>query len=134
MSKCMYCHQEMENLYPAAVGKDKTQITCCSEECVHKSEKFFSFFDHTKAYFIIMMIIAMVMLFAGVIVIILNKVIGSLLLSISFGLIGLDIVIFPFATPETFRLLGIKRTTILTRVIGAVVVVCSPLLYFYLMS
>lgn len=134
MSKCMYCHKEMENLYPAAVGKEKKQITCCSEVCVNKSEKFFNFFDRTKALFIIMMIFAMAVLFAGAIVIIRTKMIGSLLLSIGFGLIGLDAVIFPFATPETFRLMGIQRATILTRIIGAAIVACSPLLYFFLMS
>ncbi|MEA4889743.1 MAG: hypothetical protein VB070_09810 [Clostridiaceae bacterium] len=118
----MYCHKEIESSHAAVVGKEKIQITCCSDECVDKSEKFILYADRHKPHFISIMVAAIVIFFTGVILLSAAKIIvGSILFSIGFGLLGLDILLFPFATPQTFDSLGIKKTASLARIIGLVI-------------
>lgn len=127
----MYCHREMETLFPAAVGKDRTVITCCSDECVHKSERFMDFFDRHKTHFLILLAVAAAVFFSGVLILDgINKAVGSAVFSAGFGLFGFDVFLFPFATPQTFDLLGIRGTAALARVLGAAIVAASPFLAY----
>ncbi len=117
----MYCHKEIETSHPAVVGKEKTQINCCSAECVNKSEEFILFADRHKLHFILLMVAAMVVFLTGAILLSTEKTVGSVLFSIGFGLLGFDILLFPFATPQTFDMLGIKKSVNMARVIGLII-------------
>jgi hypothetical protein len=126
MSKCAYCNKEIETLHPVIAGKDKVQFTCCSDGCENKSVEFFIFFDRHKPHFIIILVIAMIAFFAAVITLTCRKLmIGSILMSFGLALFGLDVLLFPFATPETFSIFGIKKAVLLTRILGALIIVLS---------
>jgi hypothetical protein len=59
---------------------------------------------------------------------------GSIFMSSGVALIGLDALVFPFATPQTFEIFGIKRAVPLTRAIGVCVIILSPLLAYLLLE
>lgn len=53
-------------------------------------------------------------------------------MSSGLALIGLDVLAFPFATPETFSIFGIKKAICVTRVLGVFIILISPLIGYLL--
>lgn len=135
MSKCVYCHKEIENLHPVIAGKDKETLSCCNDDCSKKTQSFYQFFDHTKNIFILFIIVIVVLLFASSIILSTGKsLLGGILMGLDFVLLGLTITIFPFATPQTFSIFGIKKTLFIVRIFGIILIALSPLLVLFLIS
>ncbi|AFA50078.1 hypothetical protein [Acetobacterium woodii] len=133
MNKCAYCHNEIHEPHPVVAGKNQDSLVCCSESCVEKVLAFYNFFDRTKIFFFIGLTLFMILLFGSVFLLSLkNMWLGSLLMGSSFGLLGLLVILFPFATPQTFDLLGIQKTISVTRLLGLFVLALGPLLTYWL--
>ena len=135
MGKCAYCNREVVGPVPTSVGEG-TVLTCCCDDCKGRTLAFYRNFEKYKSLFIIGIILSVVLIFVGVFV---NAFTGSVfLLAVFFasGLaaLGLICLLFPFATPETFSLLGIKKTVLAVRVMGVVIILASPLVAFFVMS
>lgn len=133
MDKCAYCHREMHELYPVSVGEDKEPLTCCCDDCSQKAIAFYRYFDRTKVLFYVGIGISLVaQLVAPFFLLGSMKTLGAVGTGASFSLLGLIIVLFPFATPQTFAMLGIRGTLRLTRLIGIVMVLLGPLLAYWM--
>lgn len=133
MNKCAYCHHEIHEPHPVVAGKEQASLTCCSKTCAEKVLAFYSFFDRTKVFFFLGLAFFMILLFGSVFLLSLKHMwMGSLLMGASFVLLGLLVILFPFATPQTFDLLGIKKTVWVTRLLGLCVMALGPLLTYWL--
>ncbi len=104
--KCSYCKKPVadQNLIVNAHSyglSDKTKV--CSEEC---KVQFQAFLDYTNKY---------KFLFLGGILI--SSIICFFHIS-GVLLLGIIIAIFPFVTPHTIEILGVKKSKVLGRVIG----------------
>lgn len=131
-SKCVYCNNEIHEPHAVVVGKEKDALTCCSETCVKKVLAFYRFFDRTKVFFFIGIAVSMILLFVSVFYLTVRQMlVGSIWMGASLALLGLIIVLFPFATPQTFNALGIRKTVWITRLIGLCVIALGPLLAYF---
>jgi hypothetical protein len=118
MALCAYCSNDIETPHPVAVDKG-TELVCCSGECAGKTSEFLAFFRRFKPAFAAGLALSLVVLFAGVFVLSAQvKLIGGLLMGTGFSLMGLTVVLFPFATPQTFSMLNIRKAVRYTRLIG----------------
>lgn len=128
MDKCFYCNTKTELSLTTQIGKDKETVTCCSNDCIQKTGSFIQFFERRKSIFYVGIALSLILLFTGVFTIIEVKTAGAALMGSAVVLLGLTSVLFPFATPQTYRLFGIKKTTRVTRIIGTCAVLLGLLL------
>lgn len=136
MSKCVYCNKNVEIPHPLVVEKDVDVVTCCSDECVNKTREFSKFANRSKPLFLIGIILSVGIVFCGVFIEMFTQSISmlSILMACGLAFMGLTIIIFPLATPETFSMFGIKKTVVFTRILGIVVIAIAPLLALFIMS
>ena len=135
MSKCVYCNKNTDTLHPVVVGKDKETVTCCCDDCDEKTLAFYQFVDRTKPLFIIGIVFSLLAIFAAVFVLTAKNLwLGGILLGSGFALLGLTVIIFPFGTPQTFELFGIRKTLWIVRIMGVIVILLSPLMAFFVMT
>lgn len=104
--RCYWCDREI------------SENNTCSEECKEKLEKYKERVEKNKikfallllGYFVIYMVLQLIEAGSG----------GFPYISFSwlFGVLGLILVIFPFVTPQTIRLIGARKSIIFIRIIG----------------
>lgn len=128
MDKCFYCNSRIEQPHTAEVGTDKQTVTCCSEDCIQKTNSFLQFFERKKLPFYIGIALSLVILFTGAFTIIEAKIVGAAFMGSALVLLGLTSLLTPFATPQTYQLFGIRKTTRITRIIGICVMLLGPVL------
>ena len=97
----------------------------CSQNHLEETRRFLEYAEAHVWHFILGLILLPV-----VGMIITFMILENVGLFVIFGGFGLVIIIFPFATPQTNSLLGIKNSIILVRIIGAVLVVAGIFLLF----
>lgn len=132
MIKCFYCNNKTERPLTIQIGQDKETVTCCSDDCTQKALSFIQLYERKKYIFYTGIALSLVLLFAGVFTIIEVKIAGAALMGSALSLLGLTALLAPFATPQTYQLFGIKKTTRVTRIIGACVIILGPLLFILL--
>ncbi|MDP4152778.1 MAG: hypothetical protein Q8865_04950 [Bacillota bacterium] len=125
MEKCLYCGKSIETPHTATAGKKNEPITCCCETCVKKAQRFYRYVDFTLPFFWLGVI-------ASICLIVYTAFTTPNLMYVWGGLslLGLTALLFPFATPETFSMLGIKKAAIITRILGAAIMIAGAILMF----
>lgn len=132
MNKCAYCHGEVSIPHSIVVGNENDCQICCSDTCAEKTRSFYNYFDQTKVLFFIGLAISMVLLFVSVILLSIKQMWnGSIFMGVSISLLGLIVLLFPFATPQTFSFLGIQKAIWVTRLIGVGAVALGPFLAYF---
>ena len=127
MQKCFYCNKEIET--PQSMTIENETFVCCSDKCSKKTLAFSQFVKRTKLFFGLGLFISLALLFGSTFSFILtNKQIGIILLCFGWVLLGLTICVFPFATPQTFQMLGIQKTELLVRIFGIIIIATTPIL------
>lgn len=100
--KCIYCGKKI----------DEHGDSFCSEECVEHYTQGIEYNIKNRKWFILGIIISSVVLLASAIV-------GQYIISsISIMLMAIIIILFPIATPQTYKLLSFKHATIFARILG----------------
>lgn len=51
-----------------------------------------------------------------------NKALYEFILSIIFAFLEVIMIIFPFATPKTFKWFGIQKTILIVRILGVILI------------
>ena len=110
VSKCYYCGKSL------TYDKDY-----CNNSCKEKYDKFFTYAEKWKKTFCILLAVIFLSFFISSLIIIKNNILGNLLFYLTILFLDLLIFIFPFATPETFNLLGVKRSILLVRILAVVI-------------
>ena len=125
MDKCNYCNKKSETLFPVIVevNKKKKTFYCDTNEC---KEKTISFFRYAYGKGKIPVFLAVIS--ASMLLIMFGPVFNNWLFAVGWALMGLDIFIFPFGTPQTFAWLGIKKTVVVIRIMGLFIIATAPLL------
>jgi hypothetical protein len=102
-----------------------------SDECKEKIEAFY-----VSAYGKRGIAIFLGLLAAAFLLVVLGFILDFRLLIGGLTLLGLDVIVFPFGTPQTLSYLGIRKAVILIRVIGLVIMLATQffwLLYWFLL-
>jgi len=118
MKKCDYCQDEVRTDH-IVIGGQGGVLNCCSDACAEKALSFCQRFDRSKKYFIAGIVSAIVILFISVFFLSAGSMdIGAVLMALSLSILGAMMIVFPFATPQTFASLGIRKTVVVTRALG----------------
>ncbi len=117
--KCYWCGQK--------ISEDNT----CSDECRGKLTKYKERVEKNKIKFAILLlgyfIIYMVLLLmeAG------SARFPYTSFSWLFGVLGIILVIFPFVTPQTIKLIGVRKSVIFIRIIGICLIIVGLIMLIF---
>ena len=112
---------------PSASGSKGVRCTYCNSsehsirtnsECRERYERFEKFSERYVYAFIALLLFSLVAF--GILIFFTDPLIA---MGIMFAIMGVTIAVFPFCTPETFEMLGVKGTIRLGRVLGLIMVV-----------
>lgn len=112
--RCSYCGKVIEKYK-----------TFCNIQCKNNYDEFEKYTNKRAGLVTIIIAIALVIAFIGMILTAVNEQLGVTV--ILGGCLGLFIIlaIFPFATPETVKLIGVRKSTVIVRVLAS-----AMILYF----
>ena len=105
--RCDYCHSDSHTL--------NTNM-----ECRTKYDEFEAFANRYQYVFLALLALETVLF--CVMVFFIDPWVS---MGILFAAMGVTIAVFPICTPETFEMLGVKRTIRLGRIIGAVLIIAG---------
>lgn len=121
--KCMWCNKLCESEITVQDGEET--YACCSEECKQKSEKFLLFAKRFTSLFLGLIVVIIVALLA-------LSVTVPRLISIPMAAMGCVILLLPFCTPQTVHALGLKKSILIGRILGVIVIALGIFMYFWI--
>lgn len=89
-------------------------MTCsfCSEACKEDCKKFLGFAKKYEKLFLALVIIPMIICtFASL-------VLGEWVVCLMLVILGATLTLFPFCTPQTIQLIGVKKSVLIGRILG----------------
>ena len=121
--KCIWCNKPCET---DITVEDKDGVySCCSEECRQKTEKFLRFAKRFTPLFLGLMAVIVVALIA-------LSVTAPRLISIPMAAMGCVILFLPFCTPQTVQAVGLKKSVLIGRIMGVIVIALGIFMYFWI--
>ena len=128
MDKCIYCNRKSESLCDFAVesSNELQKHKGCSEDCISKATSFLRYASKYTKLFWLLIALSITVAFLG------NFF--DALTAIGMLLLGVTVIAFPFATPQTVYIFGIKISKLATQVIGLVVIAVSFYNFYGLLS
>lgn len=119
--KCIWCNKPCDSKITVQDGEEA--YACCSEECNRRAEKFLRFAKRFTPLFLGLIIISTIALLA-------LSVTAPRLASLPVAAMGCVILFLPFCTPQTVQALGLKKSILIGRIMGILVMVLGFLFYF----
>lgn len=107
--RCLYCGK--------LVTEDKTY---CNVQCKDKYDKFEKTASKRTVLFGVTIAIMIVMMFVGMTLSVVNPNIGTPIIILAAAGLFITLAIFPFATPQTVELIGLKKSVIIVRFLALV--------------
>ncbi|MFA6887344.1 MAG: hypothetical protein WCQ65_10295 [Fermentimonas sp.] len=103
--KCIYCNKDCQGEY-------------CSGECENKVMILEKSAEKYSVLFLLLLFASMLFLIPGIVF---NDYLAAFF-GAMFLVMGLTLIIFPFGTPETNKSWGVKKTVMVVRVMGIIMV------------
>lgn len=107
MKKCKYCGKKLND-----------NFEFCNSKCESCYEKMVDNDSHKIKFFILGIILGFVVILYGII---LNN--SSFIIGLGIIVMGIDVVLFPFTTPETNTFLGYRKSKFVGRILGILLIV-----------
>lgn len=115
MKKCRYCGKNLNSGYEF-----------CSSECENKYRTSTEKDNYKIKYFIMGVIAGFLVMFYGIL---LNT---SSVIGAGIMLMGIDVTVLPFTTPETIEILGYQKSKIAGRICGLALITIGIWFEFFL--
>ena len=106
MKKCRYCGKELNS-----------NFEFCSNECENSYRKIIEKDRQKIKYFMIGIILGFLVMFYGIIS---NN--NVFIIGIGIIVMGIDVVLLPFTTPETINFLGYQKSKFAGRISGILII------------
>ena len=106
MKKCRYCGKELNS-----------NFEFCSNECENSYRKIIEKDRQKIKYFMIGIILGFLVMFYGIIS---NN--NVFIIGIGIVVMGIDVVLLPFTTPETINFLGYQKSKFAGRISGILII------------
>jgi len=129
MEKCIWCNKKTDNLMTFTetmknilTGTTQETFNCCSDECIDKTRAFCHYANRNLSKFLIGFAISVALVPVALFVTAFMEQMNSpypvgFAISVIGGLLMLFLfILYPFATPQTVMLIGIKKSIIAVRV------------------
>ena len=114
MKKCRYCGKELNS-----------NFEFCSNECENSYRKIIEKDRQKIKYFMIGIILGFLVMFYGIIS---NN--NVFIIGIGIVVMGIDVVLLPFTTPETIYFLGYQKSKFAGRISGILLIVVGVWMCF----
>lgn len=114
--RCMFCGKDSPGEY-------------CSEECLEECRRFEAFARRHEMHFLAGVLIPCFGLIASVPLLLIFPW-GRAVFSAMIAAMGVVTLAFPFATPDTVRVMGVRRSVRLVRALSSVMLAMALLIYF----
>ncbi len=134
--KCVWCNKKAPNLKEIrisvvgrfGVGKHDTTMNVCSNYCEKKLRGFVEYANKYALLFICS-------IFGALLVMIASSVLRiPMVIPIAVCMLGILVIIFPFATPETVGIIGVKKSITIIRVLGFMVFFMGAFIFWLFMQ
>ena len=109
MKKCEYCAKELESYHLQY---------CKDTECEEKAIAFYDRRRENENLFGVLNIISIIAIMAGLIIAVFSPVVGNIIVSAALVVLGITVLILPFAPENFYQKYRIKKTTEIVRVFG----------------
>ena len=106
MKKCKYCGKKLND-----------NFEFCNSKCENCYEKMVDKDSHKIKYFILGIILGFLVMFYGIIS---NN--NVFIIGIGIIVMGIDVVMLPFTTPETTTFLGYRKSKVVGRILGILLI------------
>ncbi|MGL4774040.1 MAG: hypothetical protein ACRC2K_10775 [Clostridium sp.] len=97
----------------------------CNKDCIEEYDKFKELVERKSKSFIISIVLSLALMFIGMLTVAINEIIGVVVISIGTLILFGSMIVFPFATPETVKLIGIKKSVMLVRILAIIAIIIS---------
>jgi hypothetical protein len=126
MPKCVYCHKDAKKKIPADYSIGLQEQYYCSEFCKNEITDYISAAKENGNLFIGLTLGSVLIMVIG------NGMISALnfdnhyifiIMFVTLSVVGITIIKFPFCTPQTIQMVGIKKAKIVARFIGLILII-----------
>lgn len=126
VNRCVYCKSIATEEIPVDVVIGSGELHYCSKTCKDETKKYIEAVNKHKGLFLGLTLgttLAMVLVNGLIIAFNLRTQLMTLTTSGAVAIIGIEIIIFPFSTPQTVQWLGIKKAKAVARILGLLLIV-----------
>ncbi|MGL5243693.1 MAG: DUF2116 family Zn-ribbon domain-containing protein [Sarcina sp.] len=100
-----------------------TDIKYCNDTCKNNYDKFEKNVGNNAKIFGVSTALSLIISFIGALFTVYNQKIGSFIAYLGVAVFFIVLMIFPFATPTTIELFGVKKSKIIVRTVILILVV-----------
>lgn len=104
--RCLYCGKVITN-----------RMKYCNDTCINNYDKFEKNVNSNFKIFGASLAILLISIFIGILITAYNPAIGSFIICLGGLGLFITLMIFPFSTPTTIELFGVKKSKIIVRTI-----------------
>lgn len=117
--KCMYCNKKIPGEMENGIIEKIDGMTCsfCSETCKEDCEKFLGFAKKYEKLFLALVFIPMIICTFA------SFILGEWVVCLMIVILGATLTLFPFCTPQTIQLTGVKKSVLIGRILGIALIV-----------
>ncbi len=126
MPKCSFCHKAATEEFPLESGINLKAQYFCSEECKKEIIEYMDVVNKNGMLFLglIFGTIVFMVIASGIVAALkFDSRYGLLMTFIALAVVGAILIKFPYCTPETIKLIGIKKAKIIARCMGLVFII-----------
>lgn len=134
MKKCIWTNKKSEDLKELEIKNLNTKKIETVYILPEFEQKFLEFHKFAEKYANKFLIAIMSLTFSLVFIVVLPKSIIPYFLSLGLFLMGILCYFFPFVTPETVKMLGIKKSIIIAKILGVIIALIGIFISFQKIS
>jgi hypothetical protein len=107
--------------------------SCCSDDCFERAAGYRLFVRRFKILFAAGLGLSALLIFVSIFWFSMAETIGVALFTIGWMLLGVVTFMFPFVYPQTIEMMGIKKGMRMSRLVGIIVILATPLWLLFLL-
>lgn len=116
MKKCEYCAKELDSYH---------LMYCKDSDCERLALKFYETRSKFENLFGIINLICIIAIMGGLIAAMFTPVVGCSIVSGALLVLGITVIIFPFAPENFYKQYRIKKTSLRVRIFGGVILLAA---------
>lgn len=116
MKKCEYCGRELGSYHV---------MYCEDSDCEKRAMRFYERRSATETIFGVINIACVIIIMAGLIAAVFAPVAGNIIVSATLIVLAVTVLILPYAPESFYKKWRIKKTCVMVRVFGCVLIVAS---------
>lgn len=130
MSRCIWCGKKTGDSIKIILNADGEEVYVCGEKCEKAVKDYLNKANQNVKYFFIGLVGFMIVGLALIVIETINKRAPNWGLLIMLLGMGATIAVFPYATPQTNEMFGIKKASAIGRFVGVAMIILGIVFFF----